>query len=232
MITMAYSGVSKPSALKIADASKDTIQLIRNSTIPVDINWGRYKADSQLNPDISTTTNKRVMRELFVEHGVPMPKLYGSAYAGVLEFPCVGRPDQHSKGRGLWKCNTMGEAMLAMRGTRKKKAATHFMEYIEHDREYRVHVFCGKSIRISEKEFTADGLYTTKKPGDIKLRSVREAAKLAVTAVGLDFGTVDVLARGSDNSEVFVTEVNAAPGCGGSVPKLWADTFQRWKEEF
>jgi D-alanine-D-alanine ligase-like ATP-grasp enzyme len=103
------------------------------------------------------------------------------------------------------------------------------MEFVESDREYRVHVFKGKSIRISEKVFDGTGKYTTGKPGDIKLRNVREAAKGAVQAVGLDFGAVDILARGSENQEVFVLEVNAAPGLGGSMPKLYIDTFNRYK---
>jgi glutathione synthase/RimK-type ligase-like ATP-grasp enzyme len=233
MVTIAYSGTSKPSAVKIADEDEH-VQLVRSSNIPVDVNWGRAKADALLNPDISNVTNKRVMRQLFQEHGVPMPHLltHHEAHSAALEGKqLIGRPDRHSKGRGLWRVNDNTSFMKAWCGTRKKKAATHFMEYVESDREYRVHVFKGKSIRISEKVFKEDGSYTTRKPGDIKLRKVREAAKLAVDAVGLDFGAVDILARGDANQDVWVLEVNAAPGCGGSVPRLYAETFRRWKEE-
>ena len=228
MLTISYSGRSKPSALTIAENLEDVV-LFRNSEQPVDVNWGRYRANSQLNADIRNTTNKRVMRELFKEHGVPMPKLL--ALDDRWSFPVVGRPDQHSKKRGFWLCNNMDDVLKAEAGTRRKKAATHFMEFVEHDREYRVHIFKGRSIRISRKEFTEDGSnqYTTAKPGDIKLRRVREAAKAAVSAVGLDFGAVDILARGDNNEEVFVLEVNAAPGLGGSMPRLYANIFQKWK---
>lgn len=235
---IAYSGVSKPSALNIA-AEDDNITLVRGSSEPVLINWGRYKANSELNPDISNVTNKRKMRELFKEHGVPMPRLVGTydmmhpITNGVsYPYPVVGRPDRHTKGRGFWKCRNWEEVKRAMMGTRKKKAATHFMEFVDAEREYRVHVFKGKSIRISEKVFTDSTKkeYTTGKPGDIKLKTVREAAKAAVAAVGLDFGAVDILARGSNNEHVWVTEVNAAPGCGGSVPKLYADVFRRYEQ--
>lgn len=236
MLKIAYSGFSKPSALKIAEESGD-ISLVRDSTTPVLVNWGRYKANSTLNPDISTVTNKRKMRELFKEHGVPMPQLLTKEEVEErlendyrMEEKFIGRPDRHTKGRGFWRIWSYRTLALARNGTRKKKAATHFMQFIESDREYRVHVFKGKSIRISEKKFNEDGTYTTGKPGDIKLRRVREAAKAAVDAVGLDFGAVDILARGEHNEEVFVTEVNAAPGCGGSVPKLYADVFKRWQE--
>lgn len=233
MLTIAYSGKSRPTALKLAEAGED-VTLVRGSGQAVDVNWGRNVANSQLNPDISNVTNKRVMRELFRDHDVPMPTLYNTNVDDLINmeeivFPVVGRPDQHSKGRGYWKCTTLGQLLAAMRGTAKKRAATHFMEFVESDREYRVHVFKGKSIRISEKDFDNDGKYTTAKPGDIKLRRVRDAAKAAVEAVGLDFGAVDILARGEENEEVFVLEVNAAPGLGGTMPQLYIDTFNSWK---
>jgi D-alanine-D-alanine ligase-like ATP-grasp enzyme len=112
-----------------------------------------------------------------------------------------------------------------------RKAATHFMEFVEAEREYRVHIFNGKSIRISEKGFTDDRKkdYITRKPTH-DVRTVRQAAKRAVSAVGLDFGAVDILARGEANQEVFVLEVNSAPGLGGSMPELYARTFIKWKE--
>lgn len=230
MLNIVYSGKSRPSAEKIAQESED-INISRTSN--GDVNWGRARANTALNPDISKTTNKRLMRELFKEHGVPMPELYQVANPlwGGFRFPVVGRPDRHTKGRGLWKCYSQADIIRAVRGTRRKKAATHFMEYVEADREYRVHIFKGKSIRISEKIFNEDRTYTTGKPGDIKLRKVREAAKLAVEAVGLDFGAVDVLARGPDNDQVWVLEVNSAPGLGGSMPRLYAETFLKWKED-
>lgn len=236
MLTIAYSGKSQPTANAIATAAYgEEVKLTRKSMPEVDINWGRNQANSKLNPDISNVTNKRVMRELFAEHEVPMPNLYSTEDIFAVDdhslFPVVGRPDQHSKKRGFWKCNTIGEALEAIKGRRRKKAATHFMEFVDSEREYRVHIFQGKSIRISEKVFNPDGTYTTGKPGDIKLRRVREAAKLAVSAVGLDFGAVDILARGDENDEVFVLEVNAAPGLGGSMPKLYADTFMKWKQD-
>lgn len=232
MLKIAYSGASKPSAIKIAEESGD-ISLVRDSTTSVTVNWGRYKANSKLNPDISNTTNKRKMRELFEQHDVPMPRLLDYDLTSLFMDDgdkVVGRPDRHTKGRGFWLCKDRDDVIAAKLGARRKKAATHFMEFVESDREYRVHIFKGKSIRISEKKFNSDGTYTTGKPGDIELRRVRQAAKAAVDAVGLDFGAVDILARGEHNEEVFVTEVNAAPGCGGSVPKLYADVFKRWQE--
>lgn len=231
---LTYSGKSRKSAWALA-AADPTLRLNRGSS--GDINWGYHRAQTKLNPDISNTTNKRRMRELFKEHGVPMPQLLSRSeafHAVRCGRTIVGRPDQHTKGRGFWLCHNFRDVERALRGTRKKQAATHFMEYISKQRaprEYRVHIFQGKSIRISEKLFgqtgpTAQGLYITGKPQH-NVKHVRAAAKQAVKAVGLNFGAVDILAN---DSECWVTEVNAAPGLGGSLPRLYAATFQRWQE--
>lgn len=231
-MVLTYAGRSAPSAQAIASASSD-IRIVRGGQ--GDINFGRAVANTRLNPDISNVTNKRKMRQLFQEHGVPMPKLVAdidNVHTEEFSFPIIGRPDRHSKGRGLWLCHNWQDVLKAIRGTRRKKAATHFMEYIIAPREYRVHIFMGKSIRISEKLFgqrglTSTGDYITGKPRH-NVKHVRKAAKAAVRAVGLDFGAVDILA---DDNDCYVLEVNAAPGLGGSLPRLYAETFIKWYEE-
>ncbi len=228
-MVLTYSGKSAPSALKIADEDSD-IQLNRGSR--GDVNWGRKSANTILNPNISNVTNKRVMRNLFAEHGVPMPKIVATHVGNnrlnftPFEYPIVGRPDQHSKGRGFWKCNNAQDVQRALRGTRKKRAATHFMQFVEAPREYRVHVFLGKSIRVSEKLFDEDGDYTTGKPRH-NIKHVRKAAKKALEAVSLHFGAVDILAN---DTECWVLEVNSSPGLGGTMPALYARVFKQWED--
>lgn len=225
-----YSGRSEPSAQLIADEDDD-IMTVRNGKC--DVNWGRAKARSKLNPDISNSTNKLKMRILFKNGDVPMPSLY--SYEEAIRRTTngevvVGRSTQHSKGRGFWLCKTPEDVERAWQGTKKKKPATHFMEFIEAEHEVRVHIFKGKSIRISEKEFFVDGDgdrdYTTIKP-TIDCKRVRQAAKKAVKALGLDFGAVDILAT---DEACYVLEVNAAPGLGGTMPKVYAKVFKDWYE--
>ena len=175
------------------------------------------------------------MRELFAENDVPMPKLY--SYNEMMEhfekqtppLKFIGRPDKHTKGRGLWVIDDYESLRRALRGTRKKQPATHFMEFVEASHELRVHIFQGKSIRISEKSFFIDENgkkdYTTIKP-TIKRKRVRRAAKKAVKALGLDFGAVDILA--TDDNTPYVLEVNSSPGLGGSMPALYAKVFKEW----
>lgn len=230
MLQIVHSGFSAPSAMLIAEQS-DRIESARQHQ--GDINWGRSRAATTLNPDISAVTNKRSMREKFAEANVPMPRLMTLdealdhvASGGVV----IGRPDRHAKGRGFWKCDTERRVQIAFRGSRtmpKKKPATHFMEFVEAPFEFRAHIFKGKSIRISEKDHTAFHEYTTRRPS-INYGHVRDAAKQAMAAVGLDFGAVDILASAS---QAWVLEVNAAPGLGGSMPRVYAETFLRWKEE-
>jgi len=223
---LTFSGRSAPSALKIAD---EDIGIRLNRGSRGDVNWGRARANTSLNPDISNVTNKRLMRRLFAEHDVPMPELVSwsdvsSDLTRGIPRKVIGRPDSHMKGRGFWLIQRPGDMVKAMRGTRRKKAATHFMEYIDAPREYRVHIFRGKSIRISEKVFDEARDYTTGKPQH-EVKHVRRGAKQALEAVGLDFGAVDILAS---NTKCWVLEVNAAPGLGGSMPKLYAETFKRY----
>lgn len=229
-----YSGKSAIGAQAIADEGDDTTAVRSGEG---DINWGRSRANTRLNPDISNSTNKRVMRELFAENEVPMPKLLTIEevrYAIIEGKKVVGRPDHHTKGRGFWLIEKDVDLVKALRGTKKKAAATHFMEFVEADHEVRVHIFNGKSIRISEKSFFFEEYngkkyrdYTTIKP-TIKRKRVRRAAKKAVKALGLDFGAVDILAT---DDACYVLEVNAAPGLGGTMPKLYHDTFKKWYEE-
>lgn len=233
---LTYSGRSAPTAEVLSSTGGELgIEVALNRGSRGDINWGRANANTKLNPDTSKTTNKRVMRELFAANEVPMPELVPVQTA--LEqvhsgYVLVGRPDTHTQGRGFWICTNARDVRRALTGTRKKKAATHFMYYIEAPREYRVHIFRGKSIRISEKVFgttgeTAHGLYTTGKPTH-NVKHVRAAAKKAVEAVGLDFGAVDVLA---DDNNCWVLEVNSAPGLGGSMPRVYLNKFKEYLED-
>lgn len=230
MIRLGYSRQSKPSALRVAEASDGQIVAVRSSDC--DINWGR-RHGSGLNPDTSNAVHKRKMREIFAAHEVPSPRLYTPQDAiiradlnALTDSPVtmIGRPDRHTRRRGYWEVETFDQVNTALQGRGRKKAATHFMEKIYMEREFRVHVFKGKSLRISEKLFNDEGKYTTIKPTLSRRKHIREAAKQAVEALGLDFGTVDILA---DEDRAYVLEVNTAPGVGpgGTMPKVWADAF-------
>lgn len=108
-------------------------------------------------------------------------------------------------------------------------------------REYRVHVFNGEVIltQLKKRRNTATGgevsdngnttandqvrnlgggwVYSVSDSSPSLL--VREQAIRAVEVLGLDFGAVDIIAKGRKNNETsaFVLEVNTAPGQGGDT---------------
>lgn len=111
--------------------------------------------------------------------------------------------------------------------------------------EYRVHSFMGRSIRAGQKVlrdgFTLTGQtgLQTASPwirsheggwriaydGSVKQRH-RDIAHAAVSALGLDFGAVDIGEK-ADGS-VIVLEVNRAPGLEGGSVDAYARAIQSW----
>jgi glutathione synthase/RimK-type ligase-like ATP-grasp enzyme len=105
---------------------------------------------------------------------------------------------------------------------------------VSNNGEYRVHVFNGevilyqkKSRRVSEdgevevaegedadvRNLASNWVYRTG-----NLRRLERVEKLAIDAVqvlGLDFGAVDIIK--DENGDVFVLEINTAPGLGNDV---------------
>jgi hypothetical protein len=125
---------------------------------------------------IRAASNKKKARQVFAEKKVPAPKLF--LQAGEItqaDLPVVGRTSYHRKGEGFWFCNTLAEVNRAA-----KAGATHFLEFIDGTREYRVHTFVKTghrdkgpdkrtadsyvSIKISEKVWTGEGKPDPKEP--------------------------------------------------------------------
>lgn len=226
-----YGRASKPSGQALARA------LAERGYGGQHINFGYGASRSALNSPqaIANATNKRRALQLMAEAGVPIPRpLAGDQYCNMRsdEFPIVGRPDKHCQGRGFWYCRTQADIHKALRGTRRKAAATHFMEFIEADHEFRVHIINGESIKISEK-FGSEALTRNHAhgvrfgyPHDFNhKKTVRRVAKEAVEALGLDFGAVDVLWA---DGKPYVLEVNTAP----CLTDNWSDTLERYAEAF
>lgn len=102
--------------------------------------------------------------------------------------------------------------------------------------EYRVHVAFGKPIDLQKKKRRTDEeaddyiknaingwvfcRENTKAP-----KELFDAAVKAVSAIGLDFGAVDVLYRESEN-KVAVLEVNTAPGIENTSVDIYTKTFR------
>jgi hypothetical protein len=121
-----------------------------------------------------------------------------------------------------------------------------------HRHEWRVHVFRGRPIltqlKLRREGFTDLGGYTSlvrnhhtgwvygvgyEREEHPEIEQVEAAAVQAIAALGLDFGAVDLIQKKRNRREVFVLEVNTAPGFseGGSALQAYCDAFQGWAAE-
>lgn len=107
-------------------------------------------------------------------------------------------------------------------------------------REFRIHSFKGRSIRAGQKAHRTTGLtgaphtwirsydagwflnYENFESGE----EMRELAKQAVRALGLDFGAVDI--GQLRNGNLIVLEVNRAAGSEGGTSNAYASAINRW----
>lgn len=102
---------------------------------------------------------------------------------------------------------------------------------VDNHGEYRVHVFSGSVILYQKKSRRVDDDGEIEQPDDEesdvrnlnsgwvyrtnnlkRLERVEQLAINAVNALGLDFGAVDIIK--DENGDVFVLEINSAPGLG------------------
>lgn len=118
----------------------------------------------------------------------------------------------------------------------------YWTKIVRATKEYRVHVWKGKIMRIADKRHRRDQewLATGRQPhewcrtwdagwftaygfphGEVP-RGIRQACRDALTALGLDFGAVDVGWLPSEERPV-VFEVNRAPGLGPNTARLYCN---------
>ena len=104
-------------------------------------------------------------------------------------------------------------------------------------REYRVHVFNGQSIDVSQKRKQegaranairsfGNGYVFCHNDVEAYPQAMVDASIAAVRALGLDFGAVDVLLM--DNGNVAVLEVNSAPGMEGTTLDRWTEALRQY----
>lgn len=105
--------------------------------------------------------------------------------------------------------------------------------------EYRLHMFKGKSIRAGRKVAdpqrvarphewirSFDAGWTIRYDGFESTRAMRDLGAAALTALGLDFGAVDIGRRADGSFLVF--EVNRAPGMEGGTLEAYAKAIINW----
>lgn len=153
--------------------------------------------------------NKRVALERMTAAGVPTLLMMGDESD---PWPVVARPDFHHGGRWLYVCHDATELAHAYRPRRHARNMPTHCQLYRPGQEYRVHVIRGQSVKISQKigggNHATGATFGSAAACGIR-RTLRQVAKDAVTALGLDIGAVDLIMP--DGLGVRVLEVNTAP---------------------
>lgn len=132
-----------------------------------------------------------------------------------LAFPILAREEHHTRGRDILLCLQKKDLRRAIRWGK-----SIFVQYVPTAREYRVHVFGGEIIRVSQKVLmTREGYvpylrnddhnHTYRTPRTKLRKRDKEAAINAVACLGLDFAAVDMIV--GDDGNPYVLEVNTGP---------------------
>lgn len=142
--------------------------------------------------------------------------------------------------RTLLRANS-GKGIVIAKEDDELVTAPLYVKYIRKEKEYRLHVFCGKVIDMVEKKrkvgFKENNVYNKyirsyeqgwvfAREGIMVDQATKDIAIKACTALGLDFGAVDVVIDRKNNPVVL--EVNTAPGLQGTTLENYKRAVQNW----
>lgn len=213
------------------------------------INWGSSSLPDQVaactilnKPEnISNASNKLKSFELFQEAGVSIPPFFKTreeAREYLMQSPgssmvCRTILNGHS-----------GAGIVIAGGVDDLVKAPLYTAYVKKTQEYRYHVFMGKVVDIQRKARKADvpddqvnwqvrnldGGFIFAREGVEENGQASENAIMAVQALGLDFGAVDLIYNQRED-KYYVLECNSAPGLSGSTLEGYAERFREYLGE-
>lgn len=214
--------------------TRDMDQVGRNDIV---INWGwgnplGLSANALvLNryPAIRKAIDKLETFRLLVQAGVPT-LAYTESHSKAVAWSNEGNKVY---GRSNEGCD--GEGLMVYNPGRPPERHSFYTKGFPTHREFRINVAFGQAIDITEKKRR---IGTTPNP-DVRTGedwvycrnnlvqypgTLADAASRAVTALGLDFGGVDVGL--ANNQAICVFEVNTAPWLGSLIAEKYALTFK------
>ena len=233
------SGKALAEALGVRRLRREGAPLnLRGTTV---INWGCSSLERSFTngrvlnqpSQVAISVNKLSAFNLMQEGGVPLPNFtedreeaLGWLYDGL---KVVSRTRlEGSGGAGIVIAET--PAQLA--------EARLYVRYMPKETEYRIHVGNGRVFFIQRKARRTDvpdeqvnwrvrnleGGFIYANQNVEANEDVKNAAVLAVSSLGLDFGAVDLLV--TPRGKIAVLEVNCAPGLAGSTLTRYVEFFQ------
>lgn len=149
-----------------------------------------------------------------------------------LTTPFMARTAHHSGGQGFFIIQNDPSMQQAVRGR-----AAYFQQLVDIKDEYRLHVFKDRIIRAAKKyedpdpNVASDPIIRSHQKGWLLQivqvsavpKSVKQEARKAIAALGLDFGAVDACMDKKKKAWVF--EVNTAPGMEGITLDRWTEVL-------
>ncbi|MCR4308198.1 MAG: hypothetical protein NUV80_06590 [Candidatus Berkelbacteria bacterium] len=178
-------------------------------------------------------TNKLTAFGLFKEAGIPTPEWTESrevAQQWINEkkrVVCRTLLNAHS-GRGIFMAGDGRPIVIC----------PLYVLYKKKRREFRVHVFNGSVIDVSQKRRrnnVEDGGYIRNlangwvfcRDSIVEPPDLRQIAVAAVKALGLNFGACDIIWNEKEN-KCYVLEVNTAPGLEGTTLQRYTEAITNW----
>lgn len=202
------------------------------------INWGAGMSDVSwqegwLNKPqaIRRAVDKLLTFKFLEDHGVSHP-IWTHDPDRVRQWLQIGKivlARQTASGTG-------GEGISILNNPRQPiPTAEFYSQHIEHDDEYRIHVFQGQIINIGKKFAYSDdanslvrnwGSWRFNNPDSAPFTCIRAGVD-AVNALSLDFGAVDIGYK-RNQEQAYVFEVNTAPGTGHNTITRYAAAFRAY----
>ena len=214
------------------------------------INWGASAINRKIDgvplnkpENVSTASDKLLAFKVFSEQGVSIPEFTESKEEAEKWLADGKRVVARTKLRAH-----SGEGIVISDPDNGVKIpdAKLYTRYIPKAEEYRIHVMKGKIIFVQRKARNKDipddkvnWLIRNHGNGfiyanmDVKMVSEAKAKKqaiMAVEALGLDFGAVDIVYNRQKDTH-YVLEVNTAPGLTGSTLEAYARAFKEIENE-
>lgn len=191
-----------------------------------DYAFGKFEVNS---PEMLDKMNNKIKsRRILIANGIPVPKTYFSKEEALLNcrnFPLIGRQQFHSQGRKM-------KTIRNRRKLRLDRRSRYWSEFIPKDKEFRVHVFFGRILEVSEKipnnpnliawnNSLNNGIFRNIKwaewPKDVCVLALKTAQVLDV-----DFAAIDIIKK---DENCYVLESNTAPQCSEYRQTVYAKAF-------
>lgn len=171
------------------------------------------------NEAIKLATDKKHSRELFMQKGVRTSRLVTPQSATAAQYPVIARPHTHSKGRNFVILKNVKDFTAHYNANHN---GWYYSEFIDKEREFRVHCAHGKVLDVMEKPRVEGNIAWNRAINHEAFIRVRQQdynhdvclqALKATQVLGLDFAGVDVLLK---DGHAYVLEANTSPTLNSS----------------